>query len=165
MQKEVFLKEIKPHPQLKKLTAKFAGQKRILHDPRLLTPEAVLLINKLLPIKVIEKDKYYLYISGHLTYCLSAQIFSPETIIIVDMIKAPPRKEIDKYICGDLLLIPIVTGLARPEIGERYDVLANNLDCNLEDLLFFRRQKDLCKALDCSPNTLFKHKRQENSND
>jgi len=166
MRKEVLLKEIKPHPRLKKLTAKFAGQKKILHDPRLLTPEAALLISKLLPIKVIEKDKSYLYISGHLTYGLIAQMFDPATTLEVEIIRSLSEKQINQYICGDSLLLPIVAGIAKPEIGERYDVVANNLDCNLEDLLFYRRQKDLCRALDCSRNTFFKHmNRQEKSNE
>lgn len=165
MQKEVLLKEIKPHPNLKKFTERFAEQKKILHDPGIFTPEAALLINKLLPMTVVRKGKNYLYISGHITYCLIAQMFDPRAKINVEVIKRANVKELNQYICSDLLLLPILAGLAKPEIGERYDMLKKNSDCDLRDLFTVHNQKDLCRALNCSRNTLFKSIIQEGSND
>lgn len=157
MRKEVFLKDIKPHPELKKFTEQFSRQKKILQDPGIFTAEAALLIGKLLPITAIQKGKSYLCISGYVGYCLLAQTCDPAVKIEIEVIKRPPVTKLNQYICGDLLLLPIVAALTKSEIGERYDVLMNNLDCNFGDLFAVSRQKDICKALGCSRNTLFKH--------
>lgn len=157
MRKEVFLREIKPHPDLAKLTERFAHQKKILQDPGIFTVETALLVSKILPITAIPKGNSYLYIAGNVTYCLLTQTCAPEAKIDIEVIKRPPVTKLNQYICGDLLLLPIVAALTKSEIGERYDVLMNNLDCNIGDLFAVSWQKDICKALGCSRNTLFKH--------
>ena len=147
---KVPLKKIRQHMEYEPYRKLLTNINYLFTDVELLTPVALDILIKHMPIVTLKHRNIYRYICGHRTYVIAAQMIDINSQISVQIAERMSKQEIRAHINADLCLFAIINGVKnKSDLG----LLLRAIEC--DSIFNSSTQIKLARAVNCAKNTIF----------
>ncbi len=147
---QVPLQSIRQHNGYEPYRKLLTNVNYLFTDVELLTPAALDILIKHMPIVTLKHGNLYRYICGHRTFVIAAQMIDINSQISVQVAERLSKQEIRAHINADLCLFSIINGLKnKADLG----LLLRTIEC--DSLFNSSTQIELARAVNCAKNTIF----------